>query len=164
VPSYDIYCTLGCAVIFASKRNEAKRKRNFFRFHAKKSAFFACFASMRNVEIWSETKMKWIENKMKKKREMQSEKGWSENVGKSVKKNQENIKSSFSFSSLYPLVGPIAARWCAFLDSCWGGGVAADWPACLLHAWSQVHKSQLTYRNTLLCSALAFKFSTCSRN
>jgi hypothetical protein len=42
---------LGCAVIFASKRNEAKRKRNFFRFDAKKSDFFACFASMRNKEI-----------------------------------------------------------------------------------------------------------------
>jgi hypothetical protein len=32
-------------------RFEAKRKRNFFRFGAKKSAFFACFASMRNIEI-----------------------------------------------------------------------------------------------------------------
>ncbi len=43
--------TLGCAVIFASRRNEAKRKRNFFRIDAKKSDFFACFASMRNIEI-----------------------------------------------------------------------------------------------------------------
>jgi hypothetical protein len=30
---------LGCAVIFASKRNEAKRKLNLFRFDAKKSIF-----------------------------------------------------------------------------------------------------------------------------
>ncbi len=49
------------AVIFASKRNEAKRKRNLFRFDAKKW-FFACF------RFWSETKMKWCENKTKKKR------------------------------------------------------------------------------------------------
>ena len=42
---------VGCAVIFASKRNEAKQKRNYFRFDAKKSPFSACFASMRNVEI-----------------------------------------------------------------------------------------------------------------
>ncbi len=42
---------VGRAVIFASKRNEAKRMRNFFRFDAKKSDFFACFASMRNIEI-----------------------------------------------------------------------------------------------------------------
>jgi hypothetical protein len=42
---------LGCAVIFTSKRNEAKQKRNSFRFDAKKSAFFAYFASMRNVEM-----------------------------------------------------------------------------------------------------------------
>ncbi len=62
-----LWC-VGCAVIFASKRNEAKRKRNFFRFDAKKSAFFACFASMWNVEIWSETKMERSENKTKKKR------------------------------------------------------------------------------------------------
>jgi UDP-3-O-[3-hydroxymyristoyl] glucosamine N-acyltransferase len=30
------------AIIFASKQNEAKRKRNFFHFDAKK-VFFACF-------------------------------------------------------------------------------------------------------------------------
>ncbi len=60
--------SLGCAVIFASKRNEAKRKRNCFRFDAKKRAFFACFASMRNLEIWSETKMERNKNKTKKKR------------------------------------------------------------------------------------------------
>jgi hypothetical protein len=52
---------------FASKRNKAKRKRNFVRFDAKKSAFFACFASMRNVEICRETKMERSENKTKKK-------------------------------------------------------------------------------------------------
>jgi hypothetical protein len=72
---------LGCAVIFASKRNEAKRKRNFFRFDAKKSDFFACFASMRNVEIWSETKMKQSENETKKKRNCRNfrfEAKWSE--------------------------------------------------------------------------------------
>ncbi len=59
---------IGCAVIFASKRNEAKRKRNFFRFDAKICDFFACFALMRNIEIWSETKMKQSENETKKKR------------------------------------------------------------------------------------------------
>jgi hypothetical protein len=65
----DLRCMkVGCAVIFALKRNEAKRKRNFFRFDAKKSVFFACFALMRNVEIWSETKMKRSENETKKKR------------------------------------------------------------------------------------------------
>ncbi len=63
-----IWFVVGCAVIFASKRNEGKRKRNFFRFDAKKNAFFACFASMRNVEIWSGTKMERKENKTKKKR------------------------------------------------------------------------------------------------
>jgi hypothetical protein len=59
-----------CAVIFALKRNEAKRKRNFYRFEAKKSVFFAYFASMRNVEIWSETKMERSENKTKKKQKI----------------------------------------------------------------------------------------------
>jgi len=34
---------LGCAGIFASKRNEAKLKRNFFRFEAKKKVSFASF-------------------------------------------------------------------------------------------------------------------------
>ncbi len=63
---------LGCAVIFALKRNEAKRKRNFFRFDAKKSDFFACFTSMRNIEIWSETKMKQSENKTKKEAKLPS--------------------------------------------------------------------------------------------
>jgi hypothetical protein len=58
---------LGCAVIFALKRNEAKRKQNFFCFYAKKVLFFAHFASMRNVEICSEMKMERSENKTKKK-------------------------------------------------------------------------------------------------
>ncbi len=48
------------AIIFASRLNEEKRKRNFFRFYAKKM-FFVCFC------IWSETKMKLSEIKMKKK-------------------------------------------------------------------------------------------------
>jgi hypothetical protein len=34
---------LGCAGIFAPKRNEAKRKRNYFRFEAKKKVSFASF-------------------------------------------------------------------------------------------------------------------------
>jgi hypothetical protein len=38
------------AVIFASKRNEVKWKQNFFA-SMHKRCFFACFASMRNVEI-----------------------------------------------------------------------------------------------------------------
>jgi hypothetical protein len=76
---------LGCAVIFASERNEAKRKRNFFRFDAKKSDFFACFASMRNVETWIETKMKQSENETKKKRNCRNfrfEAKWSETEAK----------------------------------------------------------------------------------
>jgi hypothetical protein len=34
-------CCLGCAGIFASKRNEAKLMRNFFRFEAKQKVSFA---------------------------------------------------------------------------------------------------------------------------
>ncbi len=64
---YCVVFVLGCAVIFASKRNEAKRKRNFFA-TMRCDAFFACFASMRNVEIWSKTEMEQSENKTKKKR------------------------------------------------------------------------------------------------
>jgi hypothetical protein len=40
---------LGCAVRFWLKRNDAKIKQIFFRFEAKKSCFFACFASKRNT-------------------------------------------------------------------------------------------------------------------
>jgi hypothetical protein len=40
---------VGCAVRFRLKRNVAKIKQNFFRFEAKKSRFFACFASKRNI-------------------------------------------------------------------------------------------------------------------
>jgi hypothetical protein len=49
------------AIIFASKRNEAKRQRNFFT-SMRKKCFFVCF------RVWSVTKMKWTENKTKKKR------------------------------------------------------------------------------------------------
>ncbi len=43
---------IGCAVIFASKRNKAKRKRNFFRFNAKKVLFrlFRIDAKRRNLK------------------------------------------------------------------------------------------------------------------
>jgi hypothetical protein len=109
---------LGCAVIFASKRNEAKRKRNFFRFDAKKSDFFACFASMRNIEIWSETKMKRngseiifasiqkvYENEMKRKKRK-----WSKNFkakriklnsGTICKETKKNIKVCPSVCQVY---------------------------------------------------------------
>jgi hypothetical protein len=40
---------LGCAVRFRLKRNDAKIKQILFRFEAKKSCFFACFASKRNT-------------------------------------------------------------------------------------------------------------------
>ncbi len=51
---------------FEAKWSETEAK--FFSLRCKKSAFFACFASMRNVEIWSEMKMERSQNKMKKKR------------------------------------------------------------------------------------------------
>jgi hypothetical protein len=40
---------IGCAVIFASKRNEAKRKRKFFCFDAKK-VFFRLFSHLKRNE------------------------------------------------------------------------------------------------------------------
>ncbi len=57
---------LGCAVIFASKRIEAKRKRNFFRFDAKKVRF--SLVSHRCETYKSEAKRKWNEAKTKPKR------------------------------------------------------------------------------------------------
>jgi hypothetical protein len=57
---------------------------------------------MRNIEIWSETEIKWSENEMKKKQKLQSEKGQSENLGKSVRKRRKILSSSFNLSSLYP--------------------------------------------------------------
>jgi hypothetical protein len=53
---------LGCAVIFASKRNEAKRKQNFFRFDAKKM-LFSLVSDLKK----SEAKRKWNEAKTKQK-------------------------------------------------------------------------------------------------
>jgi hypothetical protein len=41
--------TLGCAVRFRLKRNDAKIKQNLFRFEAKKMRFFAYFASKRKA-------------------------------------------------------------------------------------------------------------------
>ncbi len=51
---------------FETKCCETEAK--FFSLRCEKSAFFACFLSMQNVEIWSKTKMEQSENKMKKKR------------------------------------------------------------------------------------------------
>jgi hypothetical protein len=45
-------------------------KRNFFSRRCEESAILAYFASMRNVEIWSETKMEWSKNKTKKKQKI----------------------------------------------------------------------------------------------
>jgi hypothetical protein len=41
--------SVGCAVRFRLKRNDAKIKQNLFRFEAKKIGFFACFASKRKA-------------------------------------------------------------------------------------------------------------------
>ncbi len=64
-------------------------KRNgseiFFRFDTKKRDLFACFALMRNIEIWSETKMKQCENETKNKRNCRHfrfEAKWSETEAK----------------------------------------------------------------------------------
>ncbi len=55
-----------------SLRSEMKRNGSEIFF-----AFFACFASMQNVEIWSETKMERSENKTKKKQKLPSFSLWS---------------------------------------------------------------------------------------
>jgi hypothetical protein len=81
------------AIIFASKRNEAKPKLNFFRFDAKK-VFFVFFC------IWSETKTKWSENKMKKaktsKRKMIK---W--NSGTICKETKKNINAGLFVFQVY---------------------------------------------------------------
>ncbi len=60
-----------------AKWSETEAK--FFSLRCEKSAFFACFASMRNVEIWSETKMeRKSENKTKKSKKLPSFSLWSE--------------------------------------------------------------------------------------
>jgi hypothetical protein len=90
---------LECTVIFALKRNEAKRKRNLFRFDAKKSAFFICFALMQNVEIWSETKMKRTETETKKKQNFPSFSLWSE-----MKRNRSKIVFALMRKRCFSLV------------------------------------------------------------
>ncbi len=68
-----------CAVIFASKRNEAKRKRNFFLFDAKKSVF----------RLFSHLKQN--ENEMKRK---QNEKEGKRSETKNFwKRNKAKIRS-----------------------------------------------------------------------
>jgi hypothetical protein len=49
---------------FEVKRNETEAKS--FSLRWEKSAFFACIASMRNLKIWSETKMKRNEKRRKR--------------------------------------------------------------------------------------------------
>ncbi len=66
---------------YSKTKSLLPRVRRHFRFEAKwnkteakffasmrKKCFFACVASMRNIEIWNETKMERSENKTKKKR------------------------------------------------------------------------------------------------
>ncbi len=66
---------LGCAVIFASKRNEAKRKRNFFRFDAKKKCFFRMFridVKRRNLKRNENGTKRKQNKKMKKSKKLPS--------------------------------------------------------------------------------------------
>ncbi len=78
-------------------RFEAKwsvTKAKFFSLWCEKSAFFAWFASMRNLEIWSETK--WHEEKTKRKR---SEKLPSFSLRSEMKWNGSKQLPSFSLQS-----------------------------------------------------------------
>jgi hypothetical protein len=60
----------------------------------KKGAFFACFASMRNVEIWSETKIERSETKQKRSKKLPLFSLRSE-----MKRNGSEILPSFSLRS-----------------------------------------------------------------
>ncbi len=62
----------------------------------RKKFFFACFC------IWSETKMKWSENKTKKKQKRRGEKGWSEILGQCVKKRRKILGLVFKFFKSIP--------------------------------------------------------------
>ncbi len=53
---------------FRFKAKWSEREANFFSLRCEKKCFFACFTSMRKIEIWSKTKMERSENKTNKKR------------------------------------------------------------------------------------------------
>jgi hypothetical protein len=80
---------LGCAVIFASKRNEGKRKRNFILLGCKKSVF--SLVSHR-CETWKhKAKRKWNDVKTKQKR--------SEKLPSFLLQSEMKQKTSIIFAS-----------------------------------------------------------------
>jgi hypothetical protein len=67
LPSFSLWSEInqnGCEIVFALMQ---------------KKCFFACFF------IWNYTKIKWSENKTKKKQKLQSEQAWSTILGQFVK-------------------------------------------------------------------------------
>jgi hypothetical protein len=63
--------SIGCAVRFRLKRNDAKIKQNLFRFEAKKICFFACFASKRKAGNQKRNESEQSENIIGKRKGMQ---------------------------------------------------------------------------------------------